>query len=156
MATGWDQNSLNVDPLYFNNNLLIPYATSTNDAGTPVPNAAFDFYGTPRSPTLPDIGIYEGPVPVTDAAVIGSSLDNYTACPNDTFDLYIRFENMGSNTLTSLDLYYINGGTTYDPISWSGSLAQNDIDSVMVQNVTLPQTPQVTLTMYSDNPERWR
>lgn len=152
VGTGLDQNSVNVDPLYLNNNLLIPYAPSTYEAGTPVPTVAFDFNGTPRSATAPDIGVFEGQIPATDAATIGSSLDNYVACPNDTFDLYIRFENKGTNTLTSLDLYYVNGGTTFGPISWSGSLVQNGIDSVLVTDVTLPQTPQVTLTMYCDNP----
>lgn len=151
-ATGWDLNSVNVDPLYFNNNLLIPYATSTYNAGTPVPTVSHDFYGTPRSTATPDIGVFEGLIPTVDAALIGSSLDNYTACPNDTFDLYIRFRNMGSTVLTNLDIYYVNGGTTFGPINWNGSLNQNDIDSVLVTNVTFPQTPQVTFTMYCNNP----
>lgn len=151
-ATGWDQNSVNVNPQYLNNNILIPYAASTFDAGTPVPNVSNDFYGTSRSITTPDIGFFEGSVPTIDAALIGSSLDNYTACPNDTFDLYIRFENMGLNTLTSLDIYYVNGGSTFGPINWNGALNQNDIDSVLVPNLTFPQTSQVAFTIYCDNP----
>lgn len=151
-GTGLDQNSLNVDPLFLNNNVLIPYQAATYDVGIPLAEVPFDFYGTPRSVTTPDIGVFEGSVPTIDAAVIGSTMDYSSPCPNDTFDLYIRFKNMGTNALTSLDVYYINGGSTIGPISWSGLLNQNAVDSALVSNFTLPSSLQVSLTIYCDNP----
>ena len=151
-ATGLDENSLSINPKFTSNKLLISYEPSTFSAGTPIPTVPFDFFGTPRSTIAPNIGVYEGAFPTTDVAIIGSSLDNYTPCPNDILDLYIYFQNKGTNILTSLNLYYINNDITYGPISWSGSLNQNNIDSILIPSFTLPQTQYVTLTIYSNEP----
>ena len=151
-GTGQESNSINVDPQYFSNYLLIPYAPGSYGSGTPLSSVPTDVFGTVRSGTTPNIGVFEGPLPVNDAAVTGSTLDSYLACPKDTLDIYIRFKNMGSANLTSLDLYCTNNEATYGPINWTGSLSQNQSDSVLVQNLTFTQAQQVEVKMYCSNP----
>jgi hypothetical protein len=151
-GTGLDKNSLSFDPLYFSNNVLIPYSTHPANIGLSIKTVPDDFYGKLRSFTSPSIGVFEGGAPLNDVALISSSLNNYIPCPNDTIEIYIRFKNKGLTNLNSLELYYKTNGTNFGPINWSGSLKQNDEDSILIKNVVIPKSTQVSFEITCSKP----
>ena len=57
-ASGYDANSMDVDPLYYSNTDLHVCADTLNEAGAAHPDVAMDFDGQPRG-TTPDIGADE-------------------------------------------------------------------------------------------------
>lgn len=124
------------DSLGFVMNPNFPSATNlrTNDmalnnkgkANTWVP---MDIDGNTRSATTPDIGVLEFTPPANDAGVISIAMPR---APQDTglTDVKVVVKNYGASSLTSVDVTYQYGVTTYTR-THTNTIAPNTTDTVV-------------------------
>lgn len=113
---------------------------------------AYDFYGTKRS-TTPDIGIYEGPIPATDAGLVYTNLTNQIPCPGDSTAVYVTVKNFGTKTLTSADIMYALPGKIAKKVSWTGKLDKwQEKDSILLGYVSVPNLELFKIKAWTLNP----
>jgi pectin methylesterase-like acyl-CoA thioesterase len=149
---GIDKNSVSVNPLFISDTTLIPGNPQVFEKGKPLSSVLEDFFGTLRSTSLTDIGIYEGAAPANDAGIANTSLLKGVPCPDETLPLYVTIKNFGTQPLTSVQLYYSLRDTLYGPLAWSGNLAQWQTDSVLIGNVRFYRISPLRLKAWTASP----
>ena len=128
---GFDNNSVSVDPGYYNTADLHATAPGINGKATPFSPYTTDIDGQTRNASTPDIGADEF-TPVNDDAavtVITNPTGNY--CPGSQ-NINATLKNAGVNTLTSALLTYQVNATTIGTYTWTGSLTTGSTTSVTV------------------------
>lgn len=125
---GNDSNSIFLNPNFTSINNLRVTSIPFNNIGKPNTWVAADIDGNPRSATNPDIGVSEFNPPANDAGVISFALPK---APVDTglTDVRVVVRNHGIATITSMDVTYVSGATTYTQ-SYSGTILPNGTDTV--------------------------
>lgn len=108
-ARSKDAQSLSVNPLFVSPALGIPTADTLNNKGTAT-YVGTDLNGAPRSATTPDMGAYEYDVPPVELAIT-NLVAPVSACGlSDTSRVRVQVGNLGTDTLTGLELaLYMNG-----------------------------------------------
>lgn len=150
---GNEEFSLLQNPLFYKDTILVPFNNLVYNTGTPINTIPKDYYGIIRSSTTPDIGIFEGSVPSVDAGIIGSNLNQSTACDGDSIPIYITIESFGSQPLTSLDISYQKNDSIYSTINWSGNLNQfQQKDSVFIGYAYLNGLSPYAIKIWGSNP----
>ncbi len=151
-SLGTDMFSTTHEPYYVSNTLLIPFNPLAYETGTPLATVSSDYFGTPRSISSPDVGVYEGTVPNVDAGIVGSDIADYVACPNDSIPLYVTLKNFGINNLTSVEIAYGTVSTIENQVSWSGNLNQHEEEKVFLGYIKFEQLIDISFKAWSFNP----
>lgn len=148
IGEGTDEFSTELNPYFASDSILIPSNPGVFNTGIPFGNIPTDQFGTIRSLTTPDVGIYEGSPLTVDAGVTFSNIDLLDNCPGNSIDLYVKITNFGTSLLTSVDINY-DGNT----IPWTGSLNQfEESDSILVGTLVIPNIPSLNLMVWTENP----
>lgn len=125
---GNDSNSVFMNPNYPSKTNLRVTTTPFNDLGKGNPWVSADVDGNPRNAVTPDVGVSEFAPPANDAAVARITLPN---APVDTgwTDVKVLIVNSGVAPLTSVDVTYISGTTTFTK-TYTGNIPPNGFDTV--------------------------
>ncbi len=149
-ATGYEMNSLSVDPKFPNSKLLIPYNPTVFGVGTHLKQIKFDYFGNTRQ-TSPTLGYYEGTIPKIDAGIIHSLSDSSLLCPNELFAIYTDLNNYGSDTLTAVNIYFSVNDSIYPVKNWTGKLAKYEKENNVYLG-TLSTNKQVNIKIWVSKP----
>ncbi|MCB9251428.1 MAG: right-handed parallel beta-helix repeat-containing protein [Flavobacteriales bacterium] len=133
--TGFDANSLNIDPSFVSSSDLHVRSINLDGAARNIPYLVmYDIDMTKRDSLTPDIGADEFDIPAAnDAGMSGhfSPSAPFTA-GNSIVKAYIK--NFGSDTLKSATLNWKVNGNLQSTRSWTGSLAPGESDTTTVGN----------------------
>ena len=119
-ATGFDLNSISVNPLFSSSTNLYPYSTKLA-AGTPVSEVKDDIEGNLRSTSKPDIGPYEFAIFKNDAKVLSIDSPGPGNC-GGAYDVYVTLLNTGANTLKTATINWKVDGNVQPSYQWTGAL----------------------------------
>lgn len=130
LATGFDSNSLSVDPGYVSNIDLHVSNSAINNKAKAFSGVSDDIDGQTRSSTTPDIGADEFTPATKDIGV--SSLDSPGVyCAPYNVNVSVKVTNYGTDTIKSATIYWsVNGGTA-SSYSWTGKLATGQVTSTI-------------------------
>lgn len=130
-ASTQDLNSLDVNPSFTPNNIVIPIAAALNDLGTPIATVFDDIAGNLRNVTNPDMGAYE----FTPAAC--SPVGNITgAFDITTTGATIKWQHPGTSVVSySWVVVPKDSAATYTPPIASGTVNYPQ-DSVVIAGLT--------------------
>ncbi|MCX6231020.1 MAG: right-handed parallel beta-helix repeat-containing protein [Bacteroidetes bacterium] len=148
-ASGKDQNSMNIDPLYtsFNNLHINNYSLVT--MGSSVPNITDDIDGESRSNT-PTIGSDEIVIPSVDAGLFRINNPSASILTLNQ-SIKVSLKHIGAATLTSTTIKWSVNGVMQTPYAWTGNLAQFAVDSVVIGNYTFSYGAS-TLKVWTEMP----
>ncbi len=124
-AMGQDANSVSVDPFFVSQNDLHAEGAGLNAAAMPGTGITEDIDGENRDPGTPDIGADEFDVPPVNAALAGF----VGPLPPTSLDIHpvqIALYNLGSQTITSIDIEWTVDMVAQPIYFWTGSLAPGD------------------------------
>jgi len=122
-ATGFDSNSISVNPNY---NTFYDLHIITNvymhGKGIPIAGITTDIDGTTRSATHPDMGADEfNDLP--DNAALQTIIEPTTPECSGTNPVIVTFANNGSDTIKSVIIYWSVNNVKQTPYTWTGALA---------------------------------
>lgn len=131
-ANNKDQNSLNINPQYVSVNDLHVTNFALFGQGYEITDITTDIDSNTRA-IPPCIGADEFIVPLNDA---GIALINAPSSMITTLnqDVKVTIKNMGISPLTSATISYSVNGIYTNSYSWTGSLLQNEADTVIIDN----------------------
>ncbi|MEJ5245830.1 MAG: right-handed parallel beta-helix repeat-containing protein, partial [Bacteroidota bacterium] len=106
-STGQDVNSINVNPLFNNNEVLVPVDGSPLEgAATPIAGYTTDLLGNPRSATIPNIGAYEISGDLVPPSITFIPLLNTSEVSNRTLSATVFDYNGVNNTSNPPRIYF--------------------------------------------------
>lgn len=129
-GTGFDANSMSVDPQFVSSTDLHVLADTLNGAAIPIAGIIVDIDGDPRNALHPDIGADEIGTSEDDAGVI--VLLPAMPFAHGSQDVTAVIRNYGSNTITSVDIHWSIDGIAQDPVSYAGSLESLAQDTIVL------------------------
>lgn len=124
-VTGQDNNSISEDPVYISEFDLHSTSSFLNEAGIPQTNVIKDIDGQSRNNIMPDIGADEFDLVSNDVGLLeinGPSLP----FPSGNNFIYIKFQNNGIDTLTSMVVNWKVNGVSQPPHLWTGILPSGE------------------------------
>ncbi len=132
-ASGKEVNSLNINPPFTAVHDLTLTNTLLSSKGTYLASVPFDIFGNIRSP-FPTIGAHELPLIPKDAGVINFVTPTQQAVINEaaTVPVTVTIQNLGTDTITSVNVFYRVNGSTPVMGSYSGQLLQFQTASVVL------------------------
>ena len=149
-ATGFDNKSVNVDPIYKSVSDLHVKSPSLDGSGN-VSKIVYDIDGDLRG-SPPDMGADEFTPTGYDVAALGVSRP--TGYCSGKYDIYALIRNTGSKKLTSCDVSLYVGGTLNKKVSVSGlSLNTGDTTSVKITNFSFSKGSVYTFMIIAENPD---
>lgn len=125
---GNDSNSFVLNPNFTTNTNLRVTAIPFNNVGKQNTWVVADIDGNLRSTTNPDIGVSEFNPPANDGGVLSFALPK---APSDTgyTDVRVIIKNFGAAPLTSVDVTYVSGATTFTQ-TYNGNILPSATDTV--------------------------
>jgi subtilisin-like proprotein convertase family protein len=133
-STGFDANSISVNPQFnsvtdlHTNNVLL------DAKGTPFPEVNTDIDGQFRNTTMPDIGADEFLTADNDAGVVSIDAPK-KAFAAGTQPVRVTLLNNGLDTLASTNIQWEVNGVAQPPFNWTGNLLSGtQLDSVTIGN----------------------
>ncbi|MBK8701703.1 MAG: right-handed parallel beta-helix repeat-containing protein [Saprospiraceae bacterium] len=120
-VTGHDLQTINENPGYLSDTNLHSTSSFLNGTAQPTPGITRDIDGDPRDTLLPDIGADEF-TPVTDDVGILAINGPNKPFPSGVNYVYIKFQNNGIDTLTSMAVNWSVNGILQAPYLWTGIL----------------------------------
>jgi hypothetical protein len=151
--TGYDANSLSVDPNYVSATDLHIRATDLNEAGRNIKYLVnFDIDGEKRDSLKPDIGADEFPIPAANDAGISAYFgpNSPFAAGNNKVKVYIK--NFGSDTLKSATIQWSVNGSTQVNKSWTGKLKTGATDTITLGSFNFLSGKKHDLKFWTINP----
>lgn len=124
-------NSLSVDPLFQDKEILKAFAPEIYNAGIPLAEIQVDFYGNLRSSTAPDIGSIEGNFTSLDAAFVNISVSDSISCLEDSLIVSAFIKNLGSDTINSFNISVESDDQLIETL-WTGTLFTGETEQVYV------------------------
>ena len=150
-GTGNDANSLNIDPGYVSNYDLHVSNVGINAKAIPYFRVKYDIDGDTRDTSTPDIGADEFYAVANDAGI--SNLDSPTVFCAGTRTVKVTFQNYGSDTLTSLKIYWEINSTSQTTYSWTGSVSPgNSSSSITLGTYSFAPNTAYDFKIWSDSP----
>ena len=124
--SGYETNSVSIDPYFISDNLLRPYRASLDNMGITLTSVTKDFEDSTRAST-PDIGAYEFDPIVFDVQVDSITVD--TLCAG-LFEVKALIKNLGDSTVKNIALNWtvsaLSSLASLDSTSYySGTLAKD-------------------------------
>jgi len=151
--TGYDANSLSVDPNYVSSTDLHVRATDLNGAGRNINYLIkFDIDGEKRDSLKPDIGADEFPIPSANDAGISAYVGPVSPFAAGNHNVKVRIKNFGSDTLRSATINWRVNGTTQASKSWTGKLKTGASDTITVGTFNFASGKKHDLKFWTINP----
>jgi len=149
--TGKDANSLNIDPGYVSNTNLHVSNIGLNGKAFSYWRVKDDIDGDTRHATTPDIGADEFYPIANDAGI--SSLDSPLVFCAGNKNVKVKFQNYGSDTIKSLQIYWQLNGTSQTTFNWSGNVPPGSSSaSILLGNKTFSSNTAYTFKIWTANP----
>lgn len=115
--TGLDNNSVSVDPVFYNSADLHVAQSALDSAATPLALVTLDIDDEPRDPVYPDIGADEVLFFPDDISVRGVTSPVSTCSFPDSSQIVIQVNNNGSGPQANFNLYLVvDGDTTIEQV----------------------------------------
>lgn len=158
-SPGFNPNSVSGDPKFVSvappNFDLHVTGVAANDIADPGPGIAVDIDGDarPLSPsTVPDIGADEYLPTAFDASLVALVSPVENTCGSAMVPIEAEIYNLGSAAITAMDVHVAVTGTVTSNFTYnfSGSIASNQTQSVVLGNISVPNGGVVDLTIISD------
>lgn len=130
-TSGFDVNSIGVDPQFPSLTDLHTTEVGLNGSGTPFPAVTDDIDGDLRDLSTPDIGANEFTPPPIDGGV-SAIVSPVTPFAAGTQDVVVAIKNYGFNTLTTGTVDWEVNGVAQTPFAYSGSLLSGDTTHVAI------------------------
>ena len=149
-ATGMDQNSLSIDPLFTSVSDLHVSQIELNARGKAFSEVSTDFDGEIRDALTPDIGADEFSPSSSDVGVsriVGPSIP----FKHGLNEVSLILKNQGSTTLTSARLVFDANGQRINT-NWTGSLASGDTIKVTIGEFNFQLGISYSFIAWADNP----
>ncbi|HRZ50312.1 MAG TPA: hypothetical protein P5338_13050, partial [Bacteroidales bacterium] len=130
-ASGKEVNSVSIQPPFTSTHDLTLTSTTLSGKGIYVASVPYDIKGYPRSPA-PTIGAYEVPLLPKDAGAVSfvTPTSQSVIGESQLIPITVMIVNMGTDSLTSVDVHYrINGGPVVSA-TYTGLLFQFQTDSI--------------------------
>ena len=148
--TGFDEQSLSVDPLFVSSNDLHVTNSQLNGQGVPIAAVNEDFDGDKRNVFTPDIGADEFSADSVDASI--PYIVNFQQVPVGLTPVKVLISNNGGNLLTSLNVYLQVNNDTPVLTNWSGALNSSDTMTVTLNSVNFAAGQSYKLMAWSSMP----
>ena len=152
-----DTASIETNPLFISSSNLRTNNPILNNRGYAFSGINTDIDDSTRHLTTPDIGVNEFDLPVReDAGVTGIVLPSVPVSPGALSDVVVVIKNHGVGTLTSTNVTYQSGSTTYT-LPYTGSLAEGQSDTVRFlvsanQGLLIPSTGGFAINAWTGFP----
>lgn len=124
-ASGMDQNSVSINPIFISENDLHALNPAVNKLGQSLPSVTTDIDGDARDPVHPDMGADEFYVPSFDSRI--ASINPFTSVCQGTNDVYVTVRNMGRGLLTNATIVWSVNGVSQPAVEWTGALTVGEI-----------------------------
>lgn len=142
LGTGFDSNSISIDPQFVSPTDLHILADTLDGAGIPIAGLTIDFDGNPRNAISPDIGADEIGANDDDAGVFAILPEMPFARGDQEVKAVIR--NYGGNTITSLGVQWELNNIPQPAFNYTGTLTSLQQDTVILGTVEfLLATPYI-------------
>ncbi|MFZ4400718.1 MAG: T9SS type A sorting domain-containing protein [Bacteroidales bacterium] len=133
-ASGKEQNSLNLDPLFMSSSDLHCSNFQLGSKAKSLADVTDDIDGDVRT-TPPCIGADEFPVPLNEAGVYQiNQPPSMISVLNQ--DIKVTIQSLGQSPLTSVTINWSVNGVLKTPYTYSGNILQFGVDSVVIGNHT--------------------
>lgn len=124
-ASGMDQNSVSINPIFISENDLHALNPAVNKLGQSLPSVTTDIDGDTRDPVHPDMGADEFYVPSFDSRI--ASINPFTSVCQGTNDVYVTVRNMARGLLTSATIVWSVNGVSQPAVEWTGALTVGEV-----------------------------
>ncbi|MBK9336184.1 MAG: right-handed parallel beta-helix repeat-containing protein [Lewinellaceae bacterium] len=150
-GTGFDPNSISVNPQFVSATDLHTTNPLLDGKGTPVPDIQTDIDGNVRNPITPDIGADEYIRDSTDAAIV-RFVGLVPPVPAGQTPIRVLVNNNGVNPITSIQLFLSVNNAAPIQVNWSGALAGGDTVTVPLDTLDFSAGQYYLLTAWSAQP----
>jgi len=149
-ASGFDANSLSIDPRFISDTDLHVREIALYNAGSTLPSLTVDVDGEPRDAN-PDIGADEFTPALNDASAFE------VANPVMPFQsgeqmVSVVLKNSGLNALNSVDIYWSVNDAVPDVVNWNDELLSSDSTIVQLGNYTFDPFVAYKIKVWTVNP----
>ncbi|MFC2101003.1 T9SS type A sorting domain-containing protein [Bacteroidota bacterium] len=150
-STGQDSMSVSAHPGYFSATDLHTFQIDLDGAAIPITSYPLDIDGEIRNTLTPDIGADEFDPPQFDAGIV--SIDKpHTPADTGMQDVKVTLRNFGTNSLTSVSIYWQVDGINQTPYSWTGVLPTGITDDSISIGTYHFLPGQVSVKAWTSNP----
>ncbi|HBG70972.1 MAG: hypothetical protein A2W93_03280 [Bacteroidetes bacterium GWF2_43_63] len=139
-ASGFDANSVSMDPNYLSTFDLHTFDAPFNNLGTPIALVTDDIDGQMRDGATPDIGADEYS-PLYNEIEMLAFTSPYFECAG-TSNVLVHFYNNGLNPITASVFNWTLDGVPQTPFTFGGTLISNEDTIVNIGTVTVNATTQ--------------
>ena len=146
-----DANSVSVNPLYASATDLHPNALGIYHKGIPAYGVVDDIDGITRNTTTPTIGASEFTPTKDDAGILSIDSPAGGYCAGKHI-VYLTLEDFGTDTLTSVSIYWSINGTAQTTLSWTGSLTQGQTQQISLSSMNFSAGSFYTIKAYTSKP----
>ena len=151
-ATGFEEHSLSVDPMFLSDTDLHVAQPMLNTAGVPLLSVSKDIDGEMRDPNSPDIGADEFIPGTADDAGITQIIHPVPAFPSGDQEVQVVLRNFGADPLTSATIHWIVNDESQAAYYWAGNLASGQIDSVSISHFNFAPVSGYDLMAWTESP----
>lgn len=149
-VTGFDSNSINVNPHFFSSIDLHTIYSSLNNLAIVSTFVTEDIDGEPRSSTTPDIGADEFTPIVNDAELI--NFENLFPPCIGLAETVVRVGNSGLNPINNMTINWELNGITQPPFNWIGNLLSTNSTIINLGNYNYVSGIPYHLKVWVSNP----
>ncbi len=145
-----DSNSVSVDPNFVNSTDLHTFTSSLNGYATPIAGITDDIDGDVRDVSNPDIGADEFAPLSIDLGIVGVLAPIPVSCGLGAAEnVTIQLKNLGGNTITTADIYYIlNNGTPVHGVFNGSILSDSTVNYTFPTPANLSAIANYTFDFY--------
>lgn len=150
-GTGFDLQSISVNPKFVSADDLHVADIALNMAGTPSPRVPTDIDGEQREALQPDIGADEFMLVAADAGVerVDAPVKPFA---EGLILVPALIKNQGTDTLTSVTVRWQLNGQLQSDIFWTGALASGDTQYVDLGTVNFEAGQPVSIVAWTESP----
>ena len=150
-ASGQENNSVSVDPLFKSNTTLIPGNAKLDGTALTSKLITDDINHITRNISKPDMGAYEFTATGNDAGIAGLDSASRVLCTGSS-QLSVTLINYGANTLTAASINWSVNGVSKTSFSWLGSLAQGQKTVVKLSGLSISTGAPYTIKVWTSSP----
>ncbi len=150
-AIGGGVNSVEIDPRFASDSLMVPHHTLLNGTGLSLTDVAMDINNKIRS-NPPDIGAIEFDLEQTDAGI------DYFISPEKPLtgniqDIVVLLRNQGTNPLLNATIQWTINDELQSPLNWTGNLGYRESAEIILEaNHIFSGRPIYHLKAWSEQP----
>ena len=150
VVSGQDVNSISVNPQFLSDSNLHVQKGLLNQSGLYLPDITTDIDGELRQ-NPPDIGADEFTPVGSDIAVSKFNLPSIPYAPGN-YNVWFVFQNVGADTVSSLQIDWTLNGAAQAMVPWSGTLYPAGKDSVLLGNILFNNGQRIEFSAWTHSP----